>query len=117
MTIHRRLFAAPNIVVLCTPVLMLSPLLRQIAGSLTPGAIVTDVGSTKGSLVRDAAAIMLAHAAFVGSHPMAGSEKRGVQFARADLFENALCLVTPDEQSKPVEAVSSGWISSGSCSA
>ena len=84
-----------DLIVLCTPVLMLSPLLKQIAPALNPGALVTDVGSTKGSIVRDAATLMPATAAFVGSHPMAGSEKRGVQYAKADLFDGAMCIVTP----------------------
>jgi len=89
-----------DLVVLCTPVLMLGPILTKISSSLGEGAIVTDVGSTKGSIVRQAAACIPHHATFVGSHPMAGSEKRGVQFARADLFENALCIVTPDQGTK-----------------
>jgi prephenate dehydrogenase len=100
-----------DLVILCTPVLMIAPLMTEISSSLAAGLVVTDVGSTKGSIVRDAATIMPAHASFVGSHPMAGSEKRGVQFARADLFENALCIVTPDDASKPtaVDRVSSFW--------
>jgi prephenate dehydrogenase len=63
---------------------------------LKPGAIVTDVGSVKGSVVREMEPLARqAGAEFVGSHPMAGSEKTGVAAARADLFENAICLVTP----------------------
>src|SRR5881392_751875 len=72
-----------DLVVLCTPVLMISPLLRQIATTLTDGAVVTDVGSTKRSIVREGEEILAGTGRhFVGSHPMAGSEKRGVQFAK-----------------------------------
>ncbi len=87
-----------DLVVLCTPVGMLGDLLDQIVPALAPGTIVTDVGSTKRSLVAHAARTMAGSPAkFVGSHPMAGSEKRGVQFAQADLFVGATCVLTPDD--------------------
>ncbi len=87
--------AGADLVVLATPVGLFDELLHQIAPALKPGAIVTDVGSTKRSVVRSAASILPAGVHFVGSHPMAGSEKRGVEFASADLFENAICILTP----------------------
>jgi prephenate dehydrogenase len=70
-------------------------LLERIASDLAQGAIVTDVGSTKRSIVEAAEAALPRAVHFVGSHPMAGSERRGVQFARADLFERAVCITTP----------------------
>jgi prephenate dehydrogenase len=84
-----------DLVILCTPVGRFGDLLRQIGPSLKKGAIVTDVGSTKRSVVAEAEKWLPQGVAFVGSHPMAGSEKRGVRFARADLFRDALCIVTP----------------------
>jgi prephenate dehydrogenase len=72
-------------------------LLEKIAPDLKPGAIVTDVGSTKRSIVKAAEKVVPKGVHFVASHPMAGSEKRGVEFARADLFDGALCIVTPTE--------------------
>ncbi len=84
-----------DLVILCTPVGRFGDLLREIGPRLKKGAIVTDVGSTKRSVVAEAEKWLPAGAAFVGSHPMAGSEKRGVRFARADLFRDALCIVTP----------------------
>ncbi len=87
-----------DLVILCTPVGTFRPLLQEIAGSLTPGAIVTDVGSTKRSVVRLAEELLPESVQFVGSHPMAGSEKRGVEFARADLFSGALCILTPTDR-------------------
>src|SRR5207245_11791128 len=62
---------------------------------LKAGAVVTDVGSTKRSVVAVAERELPEGVHFVGSHPMAGSEKRGVEFARGDLFQNALCILTP----------------------
>jgi len=91
-------------VVLCTPVGMFQRLLTQMSPSLKPGAIVTDVGSTKRSVVEQAEKILPETVAFVGSHPMAGSEKRGVEFARGDLFDGAVCITTPLPTS-PVDAV------------
>jgi prephenate dehydrogenase len=93
-----------DLVILCTPVGRFREILTGLAASLKPGAVVTDVGSTKASVVAEAARILPAGVSFVGSHPMAGSEKRGVEFARADLFRNALCILTPTDQT-PTEAV------------
>jgi prephenate dehydrogenase len=90
-----------DLVVLCTPVGLFPSILRQAAAELTPGTIVTDVGSTKGSVVTLAEQVLPANVHFVGSHPMAGSEKRGVEFARPDLFQNALCITTPTPQTNP----------------
>ena len=101
-----------DLVVLCTPVGMLGELLDQILPALAPGAIVTDVGSTKRSVVAHAARVMAGSPArFVGSHPMAGSEKRGVQFAQANLFQGAICVLTPDESTddEALSAVETFW--------
>ena len=89
---------AADLLILCTPVGHFESILRQIAPVLKKGAVVSDVGSTKRSIVALAAKILPQTAHFVGSHPMAGSEKRGIDFARADLLANALCLMTPTPQ-------------------
>jgi prephenate dehydrogenase len=98
-------------VVLCTPVGVFPDVLRAIAPALASGVIVTDVGSTKASVVRIAKELVPKTAYFIGSHPMAGSEKRGVEFARADLLSGALCIVTPDEStnSDALVKVESFW--------
>lgn len=100
-----------DLVILCTPVGTLGDLLRTIAPALSPGAVVTDVGSTKRSVVRAAEESLPAGTLFAGSHPMAGSEKRGVAHARADLMAGALCIVTPTDRTPPkaTEAVESFW--------
>lgn len=87
--------ADASLVVLCTPVGAFETMLRAMAPALTPGTVVTDVGSTKRSVVRLAARLLPRGTHFVGSHPMAGSEKRGIDFARTDLFDGALCITTP----------------------
>ena len=100
-----------DLVVLCTPVGVFEGLIREMVKVLKAGAIVTDVGSTKRSVVAAAEREMSAGVRFVGSHPMAGSEKRGVEFARADLFQNALCILTPTAKTDKAaaEAVDGFW--------
>lgn len=107
--------ADADLVILCTPVGIFESLLQSIAPALKPGAIVTDVGSTKRSIVEAAGRLMPAGVHFVASHPIAGSEKRGVEFARADLFTHALCLITPTDQTDPqaLETVCNFWKSLG----
>ncbi len=89
-----------DLVVLCSPIGQMGPLTQELIPYLEPDALVTDVGSVKGTLVDELEApIAKAGGHFIGSHPMAGSEKTGVQSARADLFEGALCAVTPTPRS------------------
>lgn len=106
-----------DLVVLCPPVGKLAELLSLIAPALAPGAVVTDVGSTKREIVAHARQVLPAPDGpwFVGSHPMAGSEKRGVQFAQADLFQGALCIVTPESSTNPqaLRRVGAFWESLG----
>src|SRR5688572_1119300 len=76
-----------DLVVLCTPIAQMEDLARSAAVKLRKGALVTDVGSVKGQLVRQLEPVFSSGGAFfIGSHPMAGSEKTGVSAARADLF-------------------------------
>jgi prephenate dehydrogenase len=84
-----------DLAILCTPVGTFEELLKRIGPALRPGAIVTDVGSTKRSVVKLGESLLPAGVHFVGSHPMAGSEKRGVEAASAELYEGALCITTP----------------------
>ncbi|HEX5220628.1 MAG TPA: prephenate dehydrogenase/arogenate dehydrogenase family protein [Verrucomicrobiae bacterium] len=89
-----------DLVILCTPLAQMRSLAEQMRPALKRGAIVTDVGSAKASVVKDLESLVAkAGAHFVGSHPMAGAEKTGVLAARADLFECAMCVVTPTPRS------------------
>jgi hypothetical protein len=85
-----------EMVVLCTPLSHMEPLVVQFPGLLARGAVVTDVGSVKTGVVASLeGAVAAAGGSFVGSHPMAGSERSGVEAARSDLFEGAVSVVTP----------------------
>ena len=89
-----------DLVILCTPLAQMRSLTEQILPALKRGAIVTDVGSVKAGVVRELESLVQKSGAhFVGSHPMAGGEKMGVLAARADLYANSVCVVTPTKKS------------------
>ena len=85
-----------DVVVVCAPTSNIVEVVKNIAPHLKNGAIVTDVGSVK-KVVCDACRAVLENqnAIFVGSHPMAGSEKIGIDFSDSELFENRPCFITP----------------------
>ena len=106
-----------EMVVLCTPIGQMRPLVEQMLPALAPGAVVTDVGSVKGAVVRELESpVAKAGAHYVGSHPMAGLEKTGVAAARADLFVGAVCVITPTRASNQaaVRRVEQLWKAVGS---
>ncbi len=92
----RAAVADASLIILCVPVGAMPALAAQIVDAIPAGAIVTDVGSVKESVCAELGAIFRPRGRFVGSHPMAGSDQTGIAFARADLFEDAAAIVTPD---------------------
>ncbi|OHB73157.1 MAG: hypothetical protein A2Z25_18440 [Planctomycetes bacterium RBG_16_55_9] len=86
--------AEADLVILASPICTFEKIFSDIAGALPSGCIVTDVGSTKMLPHRWAAERLPKSVYYVGSHPIAGSEQRGVEFARDDLFERAMCILT-----------------------
>ncbi|NJD57624.1 MAG: prephenate dehydrogenase/arogenate dehydrogenase family protein [Nitrospirae bacterium] len=88
-----------DLVLLAAPVGSFAELAKRASSSLKKGAVVTDVGSVKGRLVRELEGIMPPGVHFVGSHPIAGSDRSGIQHADKDLFRDALCMLTPTEHS------------------
>ena len=101
-----------ELVVICTPVETIVPLLVKIAGHLKPTTLITDVGSTKAKICKEAACALTSDGpVFIGSHPMAGSERTGMANARVDLFQDACCMITPlhDTPEKAVEQLSAFW--------
>jgi len=100
-----------SLVIVCSPVDQIIPLVRQIAPALKSGAIVTDVGSVKGEICRQGAASVVGKGIFIGSHPMAGSEKTGWEHGRANLFAGRTTFVTPLPETDPraAEQVAAFW--------
>lgn len=89
----KRAVEKADLVVLACPVDRVIPQARRLARFMRPDSILTDVGSTKGRIVK-ALEGLPRQIAFVGAHPLAGSERRGIEAARADLFEESVCIVT-----------------------
>lgn len=104
-----------DLVVICAPVDRIVPLAHEIAPALAPHALVTDVGSVKADICRQASAALAGRATFVGSHPMAGSEKTGWEHARPDLFSGRVVFVTPLPETAPgaVERIAEFWTALG----
>jgi len=91
--------ADADLIVLATPVPQILRDIARLASLLRPGAIVTDVGSTKGEIVAAGEADL--PGIFVGGHPLAGSERSGVEAARLNLFEEATWALTPTGRTPP----------------
>ncbi|MEI6438078.1 MAG: prephenate dehydrogenase [Candidatus Omnitrophota bacterium] len=91
-----------DLVILAAPVNIILDNIADIARHLRRDCIVTDVGSTKGLVVDTAEKLFPAHVLFVGSHPMAGSEKSGVANASVDLFKGAAVIMTPTGKTNKV---------------
>lgn len=84
-----------DVAVFCTPVTQIAAQVLTVARGCRPGTLLTDAGSTKAAIVGAVDGQLPGGVAFVGSHPLAGSEKRGPQFADAALFQDRVTVVTP----------------------
>ena len=90
-----------DLVIVCIPVGACGEVAQEIAPHLAPGAIVSDVGSVKGSVVRDMAPHLPAHVHFVPAHPVAGTEYSGPDSGFAELFVDRWCILTPPPETDP----------------
>jgi prephenate dehydrogenase len=86
-----------NLIVFCTPVDLIVSGVREIASACHPGTLITDAGSTKRDICRELSGGFAEGVTFIGSHPLAGSEKQGFEKADPDLFHNRICVVTPTD--------------------
>lgn len=100
-----------DLVVLCVPVGAMAQLAGGFLPALNPRTVITDVGSVKGPVLAEIGRLFGRTSRFVGSHPMAGSEHTGLKAARSDLFDQATCIVTPEESTDPsaLAAVCAFW--------
>lgn len=91
-----------DLVILATPIGVMPALAAQVKPLIRADTVVTDVGSVKYPVVTTLTQLFHGHGRYVGSHPMAGSEQAGIEAAKRDLFENAVCILTPtDGTDKP----------------
>jgi cyclohexadieny/prephenate dehydrogenase len=103
--------AGADLVILCIPVGACGEAARAIAPHLAPGAIISDVGSVKGSVVRDMAPHLPAHTHFIPAHPVAGTEHSGPDAGFPELFINRWCILTPANTVDPaaVDRLAAFW--------
>ena len=105
-----------DLVIMCVPVGACGPLAAAIGSHLMQGAILTDVGSVKGTIVRDCGPHVPKGVHFVPGHPIAGTEQSGPRSGFAELFENRWCILTPVEGGDPAATakLESFWKACGS---
>jgi arogenate dehydrogenase (NADP+) len=94
-SVNLSLMAAADIIFICTPIALIIPTIEQLVPHLKPTTILTDVGSVKQPIVEAASSLW---PNFVGGHPMAGTEKTGIEAAQHDLFVNRPYVITPTAQ-------------------
>ncbi len=103
-----------DLVVVCTPVDKIAGVILKVAKECRPGTLITDAGSTKGNILTTVNGYLPPGVEYVPAHPLAGSEKAGVEHARADLFEGRVTILTPTRQTEGVARVRTFWESLGS---
>ena len=104
-----------DLVVLAAPVGTFESTVREIALHMKKGAILTDVGSVKGTLVKRIESMLPTGVHYVPGHPIAGKERHGVAEASEALFRGAKCILTPTNRTDPqaLEAVKALWSAAG----
>ena len=100
-----------DLIVLCTPVTTIIPLIQNMIAGIRPGALITDVGSVKEPIVKEAEKLVPKGVFFVGSHPIAGGENSGLEASTANLYQGAKCIVTPTDKTNnsALEKISALW--------
>ena len=91
-----------DLVVLCVPVGAMASAAAELAGSLRPDAVISDVGSSKQSVAEALAAALPGHT-IIPAHPVAGTERSGPDAGFAALFQHRWCIITPPEGANPVK--------------
>lgn len=111
-----RACSGSDLVLFATPVGSFIDIAAQIRSSLHRGAVVTDVGSVKGNLVHTMEELMPEGVFFVGGHPIAGSDRSGIDTAEAEIFKGAKCIITPTGHTDKhaLEIVTAVWENIGS---
>ena len=105
-----------DLIMLSAPVGSFLGLAKAIVPALKKGAVLTDVGSVKGKLVREIEKMMPKAVHYIGGHPIAGSDRSGIDSANAGRFRNARCVITPTENSDPsaLDIIQNLWKALGS---
>lgn len=101
-TLDLKVVKDADLIILATPIHVILEQLPKIFKYAKNNVLIIDVGSTKNKIIRHVEKIFPKNKSidFIGTHPLAGSEKKGVNFAKADLFKNSLCLLVPTKFTK-----------------
>ncbi|MDJ0832397.1 MAG: prephenate dehydrogenase/arogenate dehydrogenase family protein [Gammaproteobacteria bacterium] len=108
--------AGADVVVLAVPLGAMHSTMRQMAAGLDANTVVTDVGSAKASVVEDARATLGEHMTnFVPGHPIAGTERSGVEAGFATLYQDRKTILTPEADTNPqaIDVVTQMWQATG----
>src|SRR5258707_3025734 len=105
-----------DLIFIATPISSMTSVAEQLAPSLKPTALVSDVASVKGPVFPRLAEILRDRCFYIPSHPMAGSEKSGLEAARVNLFEKAVTIISPDlcQDKQALESLAQFWHQVGS---
>ena len=107
--------ARADLVVICTPPARIAEVARAVLPDMKPGAVLTDVGSIKGSVMDALAGSLRDDVPFIPGHPIAGTEFSGPEAGFAELFENRWCVLTPPDPDGPgVAELTAFWEALGS---
>lgn len=110
----KQLLKEPCVVVLCTPVHIIEQQLSELADICSECTLITDGGSVKASIAEVASRYPSLKQTFVGAHPIAGGEKSGFEHAQPNLFEDRLCVLTPQDSKKNlIERAQNFWSAVG----
>jgi len=114
MDFHKGIVGA-DLIILATPVNTILDMIEVLGKEHRRGCIITDLGSTKGSIVERAEKVLHHSVLFVGSHPLVGSEKKGPANANAQLYEGATCVMTPTDKTNRLarEKIKQFWVQLG----
>ncbi len=96
-TSHAEGVTNADLILLASPVGHFEGIIKNIRDNIKKGAIVTDVGSVKAGVLKKIRPLIPEGVSFVGGHPIAGKECSGIYAATPDLFKNAKCIITPEE--------------------
>ena len=105
-----------DLIIFCVPVGACGDLAARISQNLKPGAIVTDVGSVKATIIRDIGPHIPESVHFIPGHPIAGTEQSGPESGFAELFDNRWCILTPPQEADAaaVQKLEAFWKAMGS---
>ncbi len=95
------MLTSSDLVVIATPVGIIADLIEKMIPYLSPGTVITDVGSVKKGIVERVESFIPDTLHFVGGHPIAGTENSGFEHSFAELFENKKCILTPGSKTDP----------------